>query len=503
MIARSESQTMRGSSRLSLSHRTKASAASRRSFLRLGAGCALARLSPWGGPWIVAARAQSARLDEMPHLDGEYRVDDAARSAVAADFGHAVRRMPRAVAKTRTVDDIVRVVLHANRRGLKVAMRGQAHSLSGQTLVDDGIVIDSAPLAAIDYKSDDILDAQSGALWGDVAKAALAHGRLPPVMPDAMMLSVGGTLSVGGVGETSWRLGAQVDHVRELDVVTGVGDFVTCSATREPELFAMMLAGMGQCGLIVRARLVLAQAANFVATRTLTYSDLDAFLADQARLTESATLGPLNGQLIRNPQGRWDCLLAAGSFIARDDEARYTPDWMDGLRPVSAAPAIASPIWNYLDRRTASVTAGKAKSLPNPSLIVRLPAGATRPFIAELLASPKLSDGIWFFEVSVKVPSRHRQPLHKMPIAAIAYELRMQRRPSAAGAPDHDAMLAANRLLAQKALDMGGKIYPPFAPILMPSQWKQHFGPATWARFKDAKQRFDPNHVLNPGAGIF
>jgi FAD/FMN-containing dehydrogenase len=322
-------------------------------------------------------------------------------------------------------------------------------------------------------------------------------------MPDAMMLSVGGTLSVGGVGETSWRFGAQVDHVRELDVVTGVGELVTCSATREPELFAMMLAGMGQCGLIVRARLALAPAANFVVTRTLTYADLDAFLTDQARLTESPTLGLLNGQLIRNAQGRWDCQLAAGSFIAREDEATHTPDWLDGLQAGSAAPPVVSPVWNYLDRRTASVSAGKAKSLPNPSLILRLPAETTMSFIAELLASPKLSNGIWFFEVSAKVPARHRQPLHKMPAAAIAYELRMQRRPSAAGAPDHDAMLAANSLLAQKALDMGGKIYPPFAPILMPSQWEQHFGPDTWARFKAAKQRFDPNHVLNAGAGIF
>jgi FAD/FMN-containing dehydrogenase len=90
-----------------------------------------------------------------------------------------------------------------------------------------------------------------------------------------------------------------------------------------------------------------------------------------------------------------------------------------------------------------------------------------------------------------------------MPPAAVAYELRMQRRASAAGAPDHDAMLAAKRILAAKALDAGGKVYPPFAPMLMPSQWEQHFGPALWARFKAAKRRFDPKGVLNPGVGMF
>jgi len=82
-------------------------------------------------------------------------------------------------------------------------------------------VINSSALNAVESTSDDTLDAEAGALWGDVAKAALARGRLPPVTPDAMMLSVGGTLSVGGMGETGFRCGAQVDHVLALDVVTG------------------------------------------------------------------------------------------------------------------------------------------------------------------------------------------------------------------------------------------------------------------------------------------
>ena len=93
------------------------------------------------------------------------------------------------------------------------------------------------------------LDAQPGALWGAVAESALAQLRTPPVLPDAMMLTVGGTLSVGGMGETSYRLGAQVDHALELDVVTGAGEFVTCSHEQSGELFNMVLAGLGQCGL--------------------------------------------------------------------------------------------------------------------------------------------------------------------------------------------------------------------------------------------------------------
>jgi cytokinin dehydrogenase len=476
---------------------------SRRRILEGIAGCGLTTaFGSVGAPWTAAAHAQSCCPDDVPRLDGEYLDDDASRRAARGDFGRSVYRLPLAVVKPRTIEDVARVVAYASHNGIKVAMRGQAHSLYGQALVDGGIVIDSASLKDVVRTSEDTIDAQAGALWGDVAKATLAQGRLPPVMPDAMMLSVGGTLSVGGMGETGYRFGAQVDHVRELDVVTGTGDLVTCSPDRKPELFAMTLAGLGQCGIIVRARLGLVPAERFVVTRTLTYHDLDAFLSAQARLTQVGALGLLNGRLSRNSQGRWDCLLTAGSFVA-DAHAPPVPDWMEGLRYDSASEPVTAPIWSYLDRRTASITAGKTNTIPNPSLIVTLPAAATGTFIAEVLASPELSAGIWFFEVSPKIPARHTRPLQKMPAAPLAYELRMQRRGSAFDADDHRAMLAANRQLVMRAQGRGGTVYPPFAPALSPTQWQMHYGPATWRRLAAAKTRFDPNNVLNPGAGIF
>jgi FAD/FMN-containing dehydrogenase len=54
-----------------------------------------------------------------------------------------------------------------------------------------------------------------------------------------------------------------------------------------------------------------------------------------------------------------------------------------------------------------------------------------------------------------------------------------------------------------RALTAGGKVYPPFAPILTQAQWQDHFGAETWKRFAAAKTRFDPRNVLTPGAGIF
>jgi cytokinin dehydrogenase len=473
---------------------------SRRLALKLSASYTLAAIP--STPWVFRVSAQS-QIKGTSQLEGEYLVDNAARNAVASDYGHAVNRVPRAVVRPRTVQDIVRVVAYANQNGIKLAVRGQAHSLSGQTLVDDGIVIDASSLRGVEYKADNAFDAQAGALWGDVAKVALEKGHLPLVMPDALMLSVGGTLSVGGIGETSFRFGAQVDHVLELDVVTGNGDLITYSASSEPELFAMVLAGLGQCGIIVRARLGISQAAHSVVTHTLTYAELDAFLSDQAALTDHAGVDFLNGRLNKNPQGQWQYELTIGKALRDTEQADHALDWVGRLRHARASGPVTNEIWKYLDRRTASITAGMARSTPNPSLIVTLPAEVTRRFINELLVSHEPFAGIWFFEISPKIPTRHGRPLQKMPSAAVAYELRMQRRASATGAPDHVAMLAANQFLAARALEQGGKVYPPFAPILTSAQWQQHYGQSTWERFRAAKQRFDPNNVLNPSAGLF
>jgi FAD/FMN-containing dehydrogenase len=470
------------------------------------AGALLASSVPLRKAWAQSSATRSSPLGNLPSLDGELVFDDASRQANAVDNGGYVRRAPIAVLKPRSVNDIARIVSYANKHGLKVAMRGQGHSHSGQALVEGGIVIDSSTLNAVRLVGNDALDAQPGALWGDVAKASLAQGLTPPVMVDAMMLTVGGTLSVGGTGETSYRFGAQVDHVLELDVVTGAGELVTCSPGRNDELFRMVLAGLGQCGIIVRARLRLIQAPRYVAMRTLIYDDMDTFLSDQARLTAVDALGPLNGRVTREKDGQPRFALLAGGFVAEADDGNRPPAWMSGLRFKSEAPAAAVPYGDYLSRRTAGIMANIAavkRGTTNPSLVLTLPDGSVRPFLAQVLSTPETFIGIWFLEVSPKVTARHKQPLQKMPEGALSFELRMQRRASSVDAPEHKAILAANQELLPRLLAGGGKIYPPFAPILSQEQWQQHYGAETWQRFVAAKKRFDPNNVLTPGAGIF
>jgi cytokinin dehydrogenase len=484
-------------------HRAGQSYSTRRSFVQLATASALLSGGAPGASWSQSLQANIQPLVDPPNFGGRLLLDEATRRSVAVDNGGHVRRLPIAVLKAQSVDDVIRIVAYANKHGLKIAMRGQGHSQYGQSQVEAGIVIDSSLLNAVRWHGNDTVDAQPGALWGDVAKVTFEKNLTAPVMPDAMMLTVGGTLSVGGIGETSYRYGAQVDNVVELDVVTGASELVTCSPERNSELFRMMLAGVGQCGIIVRARLRLVTAPTFVTIHPLIYDDMDAFLSDQIRLTAVDSLGPLNGRITTGKDGRRQFTLYAGAHATDFGDPDRRPAWTADLHFKSAEPAATTTYWDYLNRRTASVMAGRARKAANATLVATLADQSVRPFLAHVLSTPEAFVGIWFFEVSVKIPARHKLPLQKTAEGSSAFELRMQRRAAAAEGPDLEAMLVANHALLPRLQAVGGKIYPPYCPILSTEQWQVHYGLETWSRFATAKKQFDPNHVLTPGAGIF
>ena len=443
----------------------------RRTFLKLAASMLCVR----------GASAQTPFLRDLPTFDGELAYDRETREAAANDWGREIHRPPAAVLKPTSATDVARLVTYANKNHLKIAMRGQGHSVCGQAQVLSGIVIDSSTLNSVRWQGKDQLDAQPGAQWDSVARTALQQSRTPPVMPDALMLTVGGTLSAGGTGETSCRFGAQVDHVLELDVVTGRGDLVTCSPSRNEELFHMVLAGLGQCGIIVRARLRLVDAPKYVLRRTSTYGDSDALVGEAARVANAGAVPMLGGEITKDSDGRWRMALVVGTF--------------------SDEPSL--PYWDYLDRRTASVAATKAKGIPNPSLALVLPERSVQSFLSSVLSDPEAAAGIWRIELLPMITVYFKQPLHVLPEGTLVFTVRLQRRASAENAPDHKAMVLVNRALAQRCIAAGGKIYPPHAPVLSRQQWQQHYGAQTWQRFAVAKRRFDPNNVLTPGAGVF
>src|SRR5206468_3223190 len=101
----------------------------------------------------------------------------------------------------------------------------------------EGVVIDMSGLNRIVSMSRQSILCEAGCTWAQVVERTAPEGLSPPVLPDFVQLSVGGTLSVGGIGGASFRWGAQTDHVLALDVVTADAELVRCSPQQNPDLF--------------------------------------------------------------------------------------------------------------------------------------------------------------------------------------------------------------------------------------------------------------------------
>lgn len=110
---------------------------------------------------------------------------------MAVNVGANVRRIPAAVLRPRSSQDVMKMLRFADAHRLHIAMRGQGHSQYGQALVQDGIAIDSTSLNAVTVEPPGLVYAQSGATWGDVTHATLAHGLSLPALRDTTSLSVG------------------------------------------------------------------------------------------------------------------------------------------------------------------------------------------------------------------------------------------------------------------------------------------------------------------------
>ncbi|OEV05128.1 oxidoreductase [Streptomyces nanshensis] len=463
----------------------------------------------WATERTAPRRPADGGFDHVPPLDGELLTDDASRDAAAEDFGHIVHRRPAAVLRPGSVDDVVVMVRFCRKHRIPVAPRGQGHATYGQAQTEGGLVIETGPLKHIGPVRKREVTVGAGARWSSVAKSTLRHGLTPPVFTDYLELSVGGTLSVGGLGGQTHRHGAQTDTVTELQVVTGAGELVSCSATRHADLFDAVRAGLGQCAVVVGATLRLVRAPRTVRHFQLPYAELEVFLEDQRRLIAERRFDYVEGLVLPDETGAFRVHVLEA--VAYGPPAGPEPDdeeLLAGLRFESAGmTADTLDYYAFLDRLAPSVAEQKEQGLwddPHPWLNLLLPSASVESLASGILGGLRPED-VGSSGVVLLYPMRRellRTPLLRMPDDPVPYLLAVLR----TGPPDDPAtvrrLLAANRAAYETVRDAGGKQYPVGSIPFRRQDWRDHFGRA-WPALAAARRRYDPAGILAPGQGIF
>ncbi|KAI3880670.1 hypothetical protein MKX03_008081 [Papaver bracteatum] len=202
------------------------------------------------------------------------------------DFGKLVTSKPEAVLYPSSHQDIENLVKcsYNSTRPFSIAAKGR-----GQAMAQNGIVIEMTSLTncgnRINVSSTDLyVDVGGEQLWIDVLNATLKYGLAPKSWTDYLYLTVGGTLSNAGISGQAFLYGPQINNVYEMDVITGKGETVTCSKHMNSELFFGVMGGLGQFGIITRARIALQPAPQKVKWVRMHYNDFSVFTRDQEHL---------------------------------------------------------------------------------------------------------------------------------------------------------------------------------------------------------------------------
>ncbi|KAJ0772323.1 putative cytokinin dehydrogenase [Helianthus annuus] len=279
------------------------------------------KLTPW--------KNTSLQYKTLPlEIATKLFLDTTSIKTASSDFGKLVQEIPTAVFHPSTVSDISRLIKssYTSSSPFKIAARGRGHSVGGQAMAKNGVVVEMSSLINVGIKvcrSESLgfyCDVGGEQLWIDVLRTTLEHGLAPVSWTDYLYLSVGGTLSNAGISGQAFLHGPQISNVLEMDVITGKGDFMTCSKSMNSDLFYGVLGGLGQFGIITRARIVLQKAPTRVKWVRMIYDDFATFTKDQEHLI-SLNHGPsyVEGSLImkKSPANNW-----RSSFFSVHDEAK-------------------------------------------------------------------------------------------------------------------------------------------------------------------------------------
>lgn len=480
----------------------------RRDFVRgLAAGALITGFNPATGNWISGSIRHKTVID-LPPLTGLLLFDDTDIAAAADDFGHIVHRRPVAVLQPGSIEDVASMLRFCSDHGIPAAPRGQGHATYGQAQVAGGLVIEMGTLDAVTVAGDQVI-VEAGARWSALLNTTLPLGLTPPVLTDYLELSVGGTLSVGGMGGASQHYGAQVDNVVELEVITGTGQRVVCSPAREPGLFHAVLAGLGQCAVLVRATLRLLPAPTSVRHYILFYPSVAALTADQRRVARDGRFSFLEGEVQAMPNGSpgWQYYIEAAAYYdtAPPDDAALIGDlsyqrgteqiedlgYFDFLNRLAPAVAFLESTGEWYD--------------PHPWWNAFVPGSATDAFVSSVLGALTLAD-IGASGVILLYPLRRPvlgMPLLRVPDEDLVFLFSVLRTAAPdTGALSADTLIAANRTLYEQVRDLGGYQYPIGSIPTTHADWRAHFGSA-WPFLAAARRRYDPRGILTPGQGIF
>lgn len=429
--------------------------------------------------------------------------DESSLASFGGDFGRLKHSKPAAVFSPSTTQRLQQVIAYANENSLPVTVRANGLSQCGQSLpVTGGLALHMDRFCAVHEQEDAFVRVDANTSWATLLAATLPRSRVPYVVPYNTNLSVGGLLSVGGVGAASFKYGVAASHVNALEVVTANGDVQRVDAGSP--LLQACLGGLGQFGVMTKAAIQLRPCRRWVRTFFLAYLDKEQWLNDLsifkrcADFIETVCSPALQGTKStdngRQPFAEW--LFAMQVSFEYDEEAPELIGLGNDIKPWKVSHRQDETMEAYLFRHNSRFEAMRVTGqweLQHPWYECLVPEHVLLAELDDLLRSLPL----YFATLVHLVPIARTQPagFFMAPNQPEFFSVMILN----PGVPPAlvPGCLEVIKALDERFLTQGGKRYLAgfLGAALSPNHWKAHFGPRyeTWL---DLKNRYDPKGIF-------
>ena len=158
--------------------------------------------------------------------------------SINPDYAHdelgGIEKMPEALVRVHTTEEVSAVMKHAWERNIPVTVRGSGTGLVGAAVpVEGGILLETTKMNKILSldKSTLTVNVQVGVLLMELAAFAEENDFLYPPDPGEKSATIGGNISTNAGGMRAVKYGVTRDYVRALKVVMPNGEILTLGAT--------------------------------------------------------------------------------------------------------------------------------------------------------------------------------------------------------------------------------------------------------------------------------
>ncbi|WP_163537556.1 FAD-binding oxidoreductase [Gracilibacillus sp. YIM 98692] len=209
-------------------------------------------------PWFLAILVGVLGFVLLWNIPVEKRKYGFFQDGLATDYTGLLPKQIERVVESKSQEQLQEIVQKANQKGQHISVAGLQHSQGGHTYYEDGVVLDMRPVNEVleINKEEKTVKVEAGATWEEVQEAVQPLGFALQVSQSQAIFTIGGSLSVNAHGRDI-RFGPMASTVKEMTVLTPVGDVKKVTRADDEEWMRYVLGGYGLFGVILDVTLKL------------------------------------------------------------------------------------------------------------------------------------------------------------------------------------------------------------------------------------------------------